>query len=1015
MPMIALGPYDLHRRLMSGGMGEVWVGVHRGERLPVAVKVLTAGRAREERYRTRFKSEVRAVAGLDHPHIVVVHDHGELDRAAEEASEGALVAGSPYLVMEYVAGGSLSTWVASEQPPEPWLVLKDLLFDLLDALAHAHARGILHRDLKPSNVLVAWDGERAVPKLTDFGLARALDTEGAQGDDVVGTPAFMAPEVWHGQWRDYGAWTDLYGFGCLVFELVTGYPAFRGKTARRMALQHLGGHREPLRPRIPVPPDLEAWLGTLLARQPARRFACAADASNALRALAEPPPDRAASSPSGTPAAEPARPLAVTLTVSQILTPVPGQLPEEPSEDPTLPSAPPVPPTWRPGARVERSTRALRGLGLFGLRQVPMVDRSAERDLLWAALERACREKRPALVVLRGPSGVGKSRLAEWLCERAYEVGVAFSMKAVVSQDAEHVPEAMLAQRLMLGSIDRLRAEQRLERLLSRSGETDPREWQALATLLAEGTEQEVAEVHFASRGEEHAVLRAQVLRMARVRPQVVWVEDAHHSHDTLSFLEGLLDAGKDGADLPLLVLLTVREDALAERSAEAEAVARLLARPEAQALDVRPLAEEYRHVLVNELLGLEPELATQVEERTAGNPLFAVQLVGDWVERGILVPGEHGYRSRPGATLTLPADLVSVWAMRVERALEGRPPEEGYALELAAILGHEVAWQEWRTACAIAGFGPAWGALDALAAQRLVGFSPDGQSWSFSHGMLREWLLARAEAGGRASFLHGAAAELLASRSGAGVSARLGRQLLAAGKLEEALEPLLMGADDLWQAGDLRGADALARERARALEALACPEADERWGETFVLASRIAMAQAQLVDAEAWIRRAEQGAETHGWHRIHAAVLREHGRLLRGKGELGAAYKLLKKAHQAASAHADPRLATSCLAEMSYVLVDRGALDRAAVCLSQALAGAMDDIDRGACALGLATIAVQQGEIARALELVEEAQRCYDRGGYRWGRARCQGALGEIARMQGGLAAEGPQVTGVK
>src|SRR5262249_24794304 len=158
-------------------------------------------------------------------------------------------------------------------------------------------------------------------------------------------------------------------------------------------------------------------------------------------------------------------------------------------------------------------------------------------------------------------------------------------------------------------------------------------EWMAMTDL--------VAPIKFTSPAEKHAVLARFLVRLARERPLVVWLDDVQWGLDALRFAEALLPYD----DLPVLLVMTVREEALPERVCEAEVLARLAKSPRTTRVPVGPLPIEHRSVLVRELLGLAGALASRVEERTAGNPLFAVQLVGDWVQRGILEPGPRGLR----------------------------------------------------------------------------------------------------------------------------------------------------------------------------------------------------------------------------------------------------------------------------------------------------------------------------------------------------------------------------------
>ena len=187
---IPLGPFELHEPIGSGGMGQVWRATHREQAVAVAVKVITIDRARDEALLSAFRDEVRAVAGLDHPNIIQVFDHGQIPREAEEASRGQLASLSPYLVMELADGGS----VQSLRGKLPWARIRELLGALLDALAHAHARGVVHRDIKPANLL--FGGERLGVKLSDFGFVHALEGEWFDRSDVdtSGILVYMVPE-----------------------------------------------------------------------------------------------------------------------------------------------------------------------------------------------------------------------------------------------------------------------------------------------------------------------------------------------------------------------------------------------------------------------------------------------------------------------------------------------------------------------------------------------------------------------------------------------------------------------------------------------------------------------------------------------------------------------------------------------------------------------------------------------------------------------------------------------------
>ena len=164
----ALGPFRLDKKIGKGANGDVWFGRHADSRLPVAVKVLKPELAMNERALLAIKNEVRAVATLDHPHIITIYDHGVIPLELELDTEGAVASGSPYLVMEWAGAGTLD----DIETPRDWQTLRRILLTLLDALAHAHAGGVVHRDLKPANILFCGETEaRPGLKLADFGLA----------------------------------------------------------------------------------------------------------------------------------------------------------------------------------------------------------------------------------------------------------------------------------------------------------------------------------------------------------------------------------------------------------------------------------------------------------------------------------------------------------------------------------------------------------------------------------------------------------------------------------------------------------------------------------------------------------------------------------------------------------------------------------------------------------------------------------------------------------------------------
>jgi serine/threonine protein kinase/photosystem II stability/assembly factor-like uncharacterized protein len=273
-----LGPYELLGEIGRGAMGVVYKARQRSLNRLVALKMLSAEPRPSAEDLARFRTEAEAVARLQHPHIVQIHDIGEQD-------------GRPYLCLELVDGGSLARRLAGS-PLAPHQAA-ELVETLARAMHRAHQAGIVHRDLKPANVLLTADG---TPKITDFGLAKRLDqepgaTQATQSGQILGTPCYMAPEQALGQRKEIGPATDVYGLGAILYELLAGRPPFRGATLWQTLGQVVSEPPvPPSRLRPDVPPELERVCLTCLQKEPARRHASAEALADDLRRFRAGPP-----------------------------------------------------------------------------------------------------------------------------------------------------------------------------------------------------------------------------------------------------------------------------------------------------------------------------------------------------------------------------------------------------------------------------------------------------------------------------------------------------------------------------------------------------------------------------------------------------------------------------------------------------------------------------------------------------------------------------------------------------
>jgi beta-lactam-binding protein with PASTA domain len=223
------GRYRVVTRIAAGGMGEVYRAHDAVLGREVAVKVLHPHFAGDRGFVERFRREARAAAILNHPNVVGVYDWGSTD-------------GTYFMVMEFVPGVNLRSVLLALGRLEPAQAV-EVCLQVLDALDHAHAHGIVHRDVKPENILITPEG---TVKVTDFGLARAYaDSSVSQTEGVVtGTVHYLAPEQVEGGRADPR--TDLYALGVVLYELLTGQPPYTGETALAVAYQHLSG-------RVPAP------------------------------------------------------------------------------------------------------------------------------------------------------------------------------------------------------------------------------------------------------------------------------------------------------------------------------------------------------------------------------------------------------------------------------------------------------------------------------------------------------------------------------------------------------------------------------------------------------------------------------------------------------------------------------------------------------------------------------------------------------------------------------------------
>ena len=328
-----IGRYEVVREVGRGGMAVVYLARDPHVNRQVAVKVLPRQFTYDPQFRARFQREAEAVAALEHPAIVPVYDYGEHNE-------------QPYLVMRYMAGGSLSARM--ERGPLSLTDISNVFARLAAALDAAHQHGMIHRDLKPGNIMFDQWGEAY---LSDFGIVKM--SEGASTftttGGIMGTPAYMSPEQARGISHIDGR-SDVYALGVVLFELLTGQLPYKADTPMGLALAHV---TEPvphvLNIKSNLPPASETIITRALAKSPDERYPTAGHLASDIQALA-----------TGAPLSELPSPWALTKPRTPTPTPPRPPTPAEPLPPVQRPTpTPPPPPGGTPPTPAPKASVAL--------------------------------------------------------------------------------------------------------------------------------------------------------------------------------------------------------------------------------------------------------------------------------------------------------------------------------------------------------------------------------------------------------------------------------------------------------------------------------------------------------------------------------------------------------------------------------------------------------------------------------------------------------------------------------
>jgi tetratricopeptide (TPR) repeat protein len=754
--------YEIVRELGRGGMGVVYL----------CLDVVTGDRVALKRLRTPddaasprpeeswwFQQEARAVAALDHPAIVRARDFG------------TLADGSPYLVMDVLPGRSVHEWMHTTTLP--WSVVWSMVDQVIAGLAHAHARGVIHGDLKPSNIMVDLAASQRGPRayMLDLGLAwmrqHRHDTrlDGSQAPELAqhsgaGTVGWVAPEQIRKLAPLVGPATDLYALGCVMYRVLSGKEVFEG-TAQDVLRAH---KRTPVpAPKLPdgVPREVGTFIQRLLEKKPWERYEFAADARAAWMKL------------------KPAAAAPLEQVIGAQSRPLSG------------------------------SAKALTA-GLLAMRAAPLVARDRERRELFAIVDEVIEAKShpQRMVALIGEAGVGKSRLAEWLCEQVHEQGKMIALRARygrIPTPLDGVTGA-INHHFGLEGADRAMVEQILiSRWEVAKDDDEALTWVAATADWLRPTPPGTI-VPLGPSGKRFVldrpelrwvVVRRLLEQITKHKPVLVWLDDLHlaspNTFEMLSYLR------QHAPHLRILLVATSRSETLATDLDAALRMEALRTEWSGRVLELEPLGAEETEALLRSALPLHDDAVVRATEQSRGNPLFALQLLHAWAGGGYLRLADGRYRVPDEAMQGRAITTAELWDERI-RAI---PTELRLSAYAAAALGEDIRGEALKALVTSLGMD-ARDALVALTrAQILLVAGNDQFRWP--HALLQEHLLERLNERNDSPAIYRLAANALAKHPAVGsrrIMKHRVRNLLRAGDDDHAARLMFDFIEGAWRRG---------------------------------------------------------------------------------------------------------------------------------------------------------------------------------------------------------------------
>ncbi|MCB0193954.1 MAG: protein kinase, partial [Anaerolineae bacterium] len=731
-----LGRYEILRKIGRGGFATVYQARDRELDRLVALKALSPHLLVDTEWIKRFRREAQLIAHLDHPHVVPIYDVGQSE-------------GQHYIVMRLVDGPNLGRQL-TERGFFTWPDALALMTSIAAGLDYAHQRSILHRDIKPANILI--DPERG-PLLSDFGLAKLAGTNSmSRTNEVVGTPFYIAPEIWDG--KPATPQTDIYALGCILFEIITGQKLFTGDTPPSV----MRAHFEPLRlpPSWPkdTPAGLPDVLKVALAKEPHERYGSAAELIEALIHLVEAKraPTASRSDSSVVALATQQRQAGHYQTAIEMLTPLLMNAPADESlqremmrlyalagqrhealrqyqdcvaalalELKAMPQPetqqlyqqilndeikPPAPATSKPTGLPPAP------IAVEVERGAPLVGRQAELDAIRKTIMASWSGEGRTLL-LGGVSGVGKTRLAYEALRAVAEAG------GITMVGAAYEQEGHLAYHPFIEAIDRYLSEEQLP-----AGHNPITHYQPMGLTDPQQ--------------ENSALFKATnvfLSRLADNRPVVLLVDDLHAADEaSLSMFHYL---ARQTHSAPIILMATYRTDISANGVSPFGSLLNALYREQlSQVVPLQSLSAEAAAKIIEHSLGgkADAALVDAICGIAEGNPFYVQQITQAMQREGRLVEEDGRWRLPSGSKLQVPSELRDLLRERVQRL--GAPVET--ALTAAAVVGREFRFNVLRPIADLPD-GDLFDALDAALAAHLLEETETG--YRFQHSLIRRSL----------------------------------------------------------------------------------------------------------------------------------------------------------------------------------------------------------------------------------------------------------------------------------